>query len=94
MIDIPITPDRDGLWTNKRMPDHVIPVEEATWVAADAIRYLNPEIVLLFKAQLHRLKDDRDLARTWRLLAPDRQAWLRDAVRRLHPDHPWLAHFG
>jgi hypothetical protein len=50
--------------------------------------------VLLFKAQLHRLKDDRDLARTWRLLAPDRQAWLRDAVRRLHPDHPWLAHFG
>ena len=67
-----------------------MPLEEATWVAADGIRYLNPEIVLLFKARLDRPKDDRDLDRTWPLLAPDRQAWLRDAVRRLDADHPWL----
>jgi hypothetical protein len=39
---------------------------------------------------LHRPKDDRDLDRTWPLLIPDRRAWLRDAVRRLYPDHPWL----
>jgi hypothetical protein len=90
IIDLPITPDRDGLWTSKRMPDHVVPLEEATWVATDGIRYQNPEIVLLFKAVLHRPKDDRDFDRTWPLLAPDRQAWLRDAVRRLYPDHPWL----
>jgi hypothetical protein len=93
IIDCPLTPDRDGLWTSKRMPDHVVPLEEATWVAADGIRYQNPEIVLLFKAVLHRPKDDRDLDRTWPLLAPDRQAWLRDAVRRLYPDHPWLDRF-
>ncbi len=30
------------LWTNKRLPDHVAPVEEVTWVADDGIRYLNP----------------------------------------------------
>jgi hypothetical protein len=93
IIDLVITPDRNGLWTNKRMADHVVPLEEATWVAGDGIRYQNPEIVLLFKAVHHRPKDDRDLARTWPLLAPDQRDWLRDAVRRLYPDHPWLDRF-
>ncbi|MGI8701070.1 MAG: nucleotidyltransferase domain-containing protein [Nocardioidaceae bacterium] len=94
VIDLPITPDADGLWTNKRMPDHVLPVEEATWVADDGLRYLRPEITLLYKAALDRPKDDRDLAVTWPLLAPEQQAWLRDAVRRLYPDHAWLERLG
>ena len=91
VIDLPITPDRDGLWTNKRLPDHVAPVEEVTWVADDGLRYLNPEIALLYKAALARPKDDRDLAGAWPLLSGEARAWLRDAVRRLHPDHAWLA---
>jgi hypothetical protein len=65
-------------------------VEEATWVAGDGIRYLRPEISLLYKAALHRPKDDRDLRVTWPLLGEREQQWLRDTVRRLYPDHPWL----
>ncbi|MEJ7833228.1 MAG: hypothetical protein WKF79_09955 [Nocardioides sp.] len=91
IIDLPITPDTDGLWTNKRWPEHVAPVDEVTWVASDAIRYLAPEITLLIKAKLDRAKDLRDLDATWPLLPPDRQAWLRDSLAHLHPDHPWLA---
>ncbi len=91
VIDLPITPDRDGLWTSKRMPEQVAPVEEVTWVADSGIRYLNPEIVLHFKARLGRRKDDRDLDRTLPLLGPEQRAWLRDAVRRTEPGHPWLA---
>ena len=90
IIDLPITPDRDGLWTSKRDPDHVAPLEDVTWVAADGIRYLRPAIALLYKAALHRPKDDRDLAVTWPLLGAGEQAWLREAVGRLYPDHPWL----
>ena len=90
IIDLPITPDLDGLWTSKRDPDHVVPLDEATWVHTDGIRYLRPEIALLYKAVLHRPKDDRDLAVTWPLLPPDRQAWLRDSVQRLYPGHAWL----
>ena len=91
VIDLPITPDRDGLWTNKRMPDHVAPLEDVTWVADDGIRYLNPEIGLLFKAVQRRRKDDRDLDRCLPLLNADARAWLRDSVARLYPDHAWLA---
>jgi hypothetical protein len=90
VIDLPVTPDRDGLWTSKRDPDHVAPLDDVTWVADDGIRYLRPEIALLYKAVLHRPKDDRDLAVTWPLLGADQQAWLRDAVRRLYPGHAWV----
>jgi len=89
-FDLPLTPDRAGLWTNKRLPDHVAPVEDVTWVAGDGIRYLNPEIVLLYKARLARLKDARDLDRAWPLLDERSRSWLRRKVALLHPDHAWL----
>jgi hypothetical protein len=91
VIDLPLTPDRDGCWTNKFIPDHVAPLDDVTWVAGDGIRYLNPEIVLLFKARLRRTKDERDLARTWPLLTEQKQVWLREMIRSTDGDHPWLS---
>lgn len=91
IIDLPITPDTGGLWTNKRWPEHVAPLDEVTWVADDAIRYLAPEVTLLIKAKLDRPKDLADLEATWPVLAPDRRIWLRDCLTRLHPGHRWLA---
>lgn len=90
VMDLPVTPDVDGLWRSKRMPEHVAPLEEVTWVSDAGIRVINPEISLLFKARLERSKDRRDLAAALPLLADDRREWLRDAVRRLHPGHAWL----
>jgi len=91
IIDLPITPDRDGLWTNKFLDDHVLPVDHATWVAGDGLRYLRPEIVLFYKARLNRPKDRGDRDATWPLLGETERAWLVSAVRRLDPAHPWLA---
>jgi hypothetical protein len=89
VIDLPITPDRDGLWTSKRWPEHVAPVEEVTWVADTGIRYLNPEVTLHFKARSCRPKDTRDLERAWPLLDAARRDWLREAVRRTEPGSAW-----
>ena len=82
VVDLPITPDRDGLWTNKFLPGHVLPVEEATWVADDGIRYLQPRDR---PASTRRVTGGPRTSVTWTgpcpLLAPGRRAWLRDAVR-------------
>ena len=59
-------------------------------MADDGVRYLRPEVTLLYKAALHRPKDDRDLARTWPMLDRESRAWLREALDRLYPEHPWL----
>jgi hypothetical protein len=90
VVDMVPTPDRDGLWTNKRDSDHVAPLDEVTWFADDGVRYLRPEVTLLYKALPRRPKDDRDLAVTWPLLGRAEREWLRDAVRRLYPGHAWL----
>jgi hypothetical protein len=90
VMDMPVTPDVDGLWQNKKQPGHVASLEEVTWVTDEGVRMLNPEIVLLFKARLDRTKDRRDLARTLPLLSESRLTWLHDAVRHLWPEHPWL----
>jgi hypothetical protein len=88
--DLP-TPDADGQWQSKRDPDHVVPLDEVTWLTDDGVRVLNPEIVLLFKARLDRTKDRRDLARALPLLTASQRTWLRDGVRRESSEHPWLA---
>jgi hypothetical protein len=94
VMDIPLTPDVDGRWQNKRMLEHVVPLEEVTWVTGDGVRVLAPEVVLLFKARLDRTKDRRDLARALPLLSDHQHTWLCDQVRRQWPDHPWLEQLG
>ena len=91
VMDVPVTPDVDGLWQNKRLPDHVVPLDDATWVTDDGVRVLNPEIVLLFKSTNGRPKDRRDLDRTLPSLSAAQVSWLNDAIRELRADHPWLA---
>lgn len=91
IVDMVPTPDRDGLWTSKRDPGIVAPLDDVTWVAETGIRYQRPEVTLHYKAVQHRPKDDRDLAVTWPLLDEAARAWLVDVVARLYPDHPWLS---
>lgn len=90
VLDIPLTPDRAGRWTNKRDPEHVADFTDVTFVGDDGIRYLLPEIAVSYKAALNRPKDALDLTATLAVLNPARRAWLRDAVIRQSPDHPWL----
>lgn len=89
-LDVPLTPDTDGMWTNKRWPAHVAPVEEVTWTAADGVRYLRPEVTVMMKARLDRPKDRADLDVTWPLLTDPERAWVRETVALAHPGHLWL----
>jgi hypothetical protein len=93
-IDIPLTPDHDGLWTNKFLPGHDAPLDDVSWVA-DGVRYLNPEITLFFKARLRRTKDERDLHEVLPLLQERQRAWLAAAIETAYgTGHPWLPDLG
>ncbi|MFI5623856.1 nucleotidyltransferase domain-containing protein [Nocardioides sp. NPDC051685] len=92
VLDIPLTPvSADGRWTNKRVAGHVAEIDEVTWVAADGIRYLRPEIVLAYKARLRRPKDEPDLEATLPVLPRGRLAWLSTTLREIDPGHPWIS---
>jgi hypothetical protein len=88
--DVVLNPDRDGRWVFRRDPTLDYDLDEITWIAADGIRYLNPEMALAYKARLDRPKDRQDLAATLPLLSKAKRTWLADMIHRLHPDHTWL----
>jgi hypothetical protein len=91
VLDVPLTPAADdGRWTNKVLDGHRADIEEVTWVAEDGIRYLRPEIVLVYKARLRRPKDEPDFEATLPILTPERREWMHDALTAAAPDHRWL----
>jgi hypothetical protein len=92
IIDCPLNPSVDGKWQSKRDESHVAELDEVTWVAGDGVRYLNPEIVLHYKARQARVKDGLDLSNAWPLLSPEQRDWLRGAIRKTYPDHAWNEH--
>jgi hypothetical protein len=66
------------------------PFDEATWVAADGLRYTRPEIALAYKVRQDRAKDRVDLAAAWPLLEPRARDWLVSYVAKVDASHPWL----
>jgi hypothetical protein len=90
VLDIPLTPDTDGRWTNKRNLAHTEELDDVTWVAPDGLRYARPEVGLMFKAAQVRDKDRADAEVAIPLLDDRARRWLRDAVARMDPQHPWV----
>jgi hypothetical protein len=90
VLDVPLTPDQGGKWTNKKLPGHTAPLDEVTWFAEDGLRYLRPEIVLFMKHQQIREKDRADAATLLPRLDHQQRQWLREAAAQVRADHPWL----
>jgi hypothetical protein len=89
LLDVLLNPGGPRRWVFKRDRSISLPLEEATWVAEDGIRYLRPELVLAHKLRLARPVDDDDLEAALRLLDADALTWFRDVLVRLDPEHRW-----
>lgn len=90
LLDVIVTPDRDGQWVFRRDPSVVADLRQVTWIAADGLRYQHPEITLAFKAASDRPKDEADLEATLPRLDAESRTWLAGTIGRIHPGHPWL----
>jgi len=81
----------EGLWHFRRNQAITYPAEEIKVITERGIPIIAPEIQLLYKARLHRPKDEEDFRTVVGLLDPTRHAWLRDAMEVQYPGDPWLA---
>ena len=88
-VDCILNGSVDGRWQSRHDETLVADLDEVTWVHSDGVRYLNPEVALLFKAKQARPKDTVDLGSAWPLMSGAQRAWLRDAVAARYPDHAW-----
>ncbi|WP_280493739.1 nucleotidyltransferase domain-containing protein [Nocardia asiatica] len=90
LIDLLLDPGQDGAWVNRRDPAMVAPLDEVTWIAADGVRYLRPELVLIYKVKQSRPKDREDLERTWPKLDDAQRTTVRTYMSTHYPQHEWL----
>jgi hypothetical protein len=77
-------------WTYRRDPAITLPYAEAYLEADSGLRYLAPELVMLFKAKHQRPKDQQDFETVLPALDPRQRTRLRAWLERTHPAHPWL----
>lgn len=95
MADFMLTDLSGGLWHYRRDPSITLPLERARKTSANGLPYLTPEAVLLFKASTGshgpRGKDWADFARVQPTLDAEARDWLRWALEKTAPGHPWLA---
>jgi hypothetical protein len=83
--------DCDGdAWVFRRRREIRRPFAEAVRFDRTRIPYLAPEIQLLYKAQRPRPEDEGDFRHVAPRLDDRARAFLRDALARIEPDHPWL----
>ncbi len=57
----------------------------------DGIPFLAPEIVLLYKSSGARESDEADLMQVRASLTEEQRRWLKWAIGKGKPQHPWLA---
>lgn len=89
LLDVIMSPDRDGRWVFRHDPDVVEDLDTVTLVR-DGITYQTPEVTLAFKSKNMRTKDQADFDAALPLLDADATRWLAETVSRLHPGHTWL----
>lgn len=89
-MEILLEPGDGETWVFRR--DETIRRARSQMIAttAEGVPYLKPEGVLLYKAKEARAKDERDFRVCLPLMEAAARAWLRDALARTHPCHPWI----
>jgi hypothetical protein len=92
LVDVFREPHRGDTWICRRDPTVRFPYREIIRYTEDAVPYLRPELVLLFKAKNARPKDQADFDGTVPHLTPEQRATLAGLLAHVHPGHPWLAH--
>lgn len=93
-IDFLLTDLQPTVWHYRRNPVIVRHRERAFLTTQEGIRYLAPELVLLFKARStsgkERGKDHEDFLNVYPQLNAEARAWLRWALTATEPGHGWL----
>jgi len=77
-------------WVYRRDSTVRRPLSLALRPGPDGILLLAPEIVLLYKSKAPRGDDEHDFTIALDLLDEDARTWLRSAIARNAPTHPWL----
>jgi len=91
LLDVFREPHDGDTWICRRDETIRFPYRDIIHHTNNAIPYLAPELVLLFKAKHARRKDQADFDATVPHMTPAQRETLAGLLARAHPGHPWHA---
>jgi hypothetical protein len=89
-IEILLNESTGNEWKFRRDLRIGLPLTSIWSLSETGIPFLNPEIILLYKAKNTREKDHQDYWVVKELLSAEKQDWLWDSLNMLYPQHEWL----
>ncbi|ETI70562.1 nucleotidyltransferase domain-containing protein [Neobacillus vireti] len=89
-MEILLNETKDNDWRFRRDLRISYPIKSIWSVTETGIPYLNPEIVLLYKAKNTREKDHQDFNAIKDYLDKEKRKWLQFALEKHEPEHKWL----
>jgi hypothetical protein len=89
-LEILLNEAHDDTWVYRRNANVTRSLVKCYLTTAANIKYLAPEIVLLYKSKQPRAKDEQDFAAVVERLEPEQRAWLRAAIMTSAAGHHWL----
>ncbi len=78
-------------WIYRRDSAVRCPLRELILPSGIGVPVLCPAVVLLYKSKAPRPADEHDFRHLLPALPTPQRRWLRDALVRTHPGHPWIA---
>ncbi|MFF0591460.1 nucleotidyltransferase domain-containing protein [Streptomyces sp. NPDC003781] len=91
LLDVFREPHDGDTWICRRDERIRLPYSTIIHHTRDGIPYLAPELVLLFKAEHARRKDQSDFSATVPHMSPAQRETLAELLDLVHPGHPWIA---
>ncbi|WP_050615371.1 nucleotidyltransferase domain-containing protein [Bacillus testis] len=89
-IEILLNETSENDWVFRRDLRISYPLKSIRSFTVTGIPYLNPEIVLLYKAKNPREKDDQDFFAIKDDLEEEKKKWLLHALEIYEPEHKWI----
>ncbi|MGB2698431.1 MAG: hypothetical protein WBD28_11320 [Candidatus Zixiibacteriota bacterium] len=89
-LEILLNESSNDEWRFRRNPIITRPISMLGTHSENGIPFLNPEIVLLYKAKNPNPWDEADFENIARVLDRDRKSWLKQVIQTCYPGHSWI----
>jgi hypothetical protein len=89
-IEILLNESDETDWIFRRKPEVRRSLNKVQLVSIVGVKFLCPEIVLLYKSTNPQAKDEQDFQAVVECLDNEQREWFRDSIRVCNSEHHWL----
>lgn len=89
-IEILLNESNETDWLYRRNQKIRLSLAKVCLESSAGVKFLCPEVVLLYKSKNPRAKDEQDFQAVVKYLDAEQKEWLKDAIKVCNSEHRWI----